>query len=83
MTILDQLAEHAKRRVEIAKEIEPLEAIKERALTLPKGDFEFEKALAKKDLSFICEVKKASPEANYTIYERETQYGPVNNRRGI
>ena len=24
------------------------------------------------------EVKKAFPEANYTIYERETQYGPVN-----
>ena len=24
------------------------------------------------------EVKKAFPDATYTIYERETQYGPVN-----
>ena len=24
-----------------------------------------------------AEVKKAYPEANYTVYERETQYGPV------
>jgi indole-3-glycerol phosphate synthase len=28
---------------------------------MPKGDFEFEKALKKDGLSFICEVKKASP----------------------
>lgn len=25
-----------------------------------------------------AELKKAYPDANYTIYERETQYGPVN-----
>ena len=28
---------------------------------MPKGNFEFEKALAKKGINFICEVKKASP----------------------
>lgn len=28
---------------------------------MPKGDFEFEKALKGENLSFICEVKKASP----------------------
>ena len=35
--------------------------IKTRALSLTKGDFEFEKALKRDGLSFICEVKKASP----------------------
>ncbi len=28
---------------------------------MPKGNFEFEKALRKEGISFICEVKKASP----------------------
>lgn len=31
------------------------------ALAMPKGDFEFEKVLKGSTLSFICEVKKASP----------------------
>ncbi|MBR5952719.1 MAG: indole-3-glycerol phosphate synthase TrpC, partial [Pseudobutyrivibrio sp.] len=44
-----------------AKEKVSLEAVKEQALALPKGDFEFEKALAKEGMSFICECKKASP----------------------
>ncbi|MCR5415618.1 MAG: indole-3-glycerol phosphate synthase TrpC [Pseudobutyrivibrio sp.] len=61
MTILDQLAEHAKRRVEIAKKEKNIEKIMEEALALPKGNFEFEKALVKGDLAFICECKKASP----------------------
>lgn len=30
-------------------------------MALPKGDFAFEQALRKKDMSFICECKKASP----------------------
>ena len=37
------------------------DAIRSQALTLPKGDFEFEKALKKQDIAFICECKKASP----------------------
>lgn len=61
MTILDQLADHAKDRVEQAKENHPLAEIKERALALPKGEFAFEKALQKPGISFICECKKASP----------------------
>lgn len=28
---------------------------------MPRGDFEFEKALRKNDIAFICECKKASP----------------------
>ena len=61
MTILDQLAEHARERVAIAKSSRPLEDVKREALSLPKGDFAFEKALKKPGLSFICECKKASP----------------------
>jgi indole-3-glycerol phosphate synthase len=61
MTILDEIAAYARIRVKEAKNIESLESIKERAYNLPKGDFEFEKALKKQGLSFICECKKASP----------------------
>ncbi|MBQ9165860.1 MAG: indole-3-glycerol phosphate synthase TrpC [Oscillospiraceae bacterium] len=61
MTILDQLADHARERVRQKKETLPLEVIKEQALSLPKGNFCFENALKKPELSFICECKKASP----------------------
>ena len=61
MNILDQLAEHASFRVQEAKKKISLEEIKARAFEMPKGDFEFEKALKKDGISFICECKKASP----------------------
>ena len=61
MTILEQLAEHARERVEQAKRNIPLEKIKNLAYSLPKGTFAFEEALKKQELSFICECKKASP----------------------
>jgi indole-3-glycerol phosphate synthase len=59
--MLKKLADSTKIRVEKEKKITPLESVKEQALSLPKGNFEFEKALAKDGISFICEVKKASP----------------------
>lgn len=61
MTILEQLAEHARERVALAKENTSSEEIKSLAYALPKGDFAFEKALKKPGISFICECKKASP----------------------
>ncbi len=61
MNILDQLAEHASFRVQEAKKKISLEEIKAQAFEMPKGDFEFEKALKKDGISFICECKKASP----------------------
>lgn len=65
MTILDQLAEYARKRVAQAKKATPLEVLKERALSLVEASsvsrFSFENALRKPDLSFICECKKASP----------------------
>lgn len=61
MTILDELAQAAKERTENAKLKISLDEIKEKALSMPKGTFEFEKALKNKSMSFICECKKASP----------------------
>ena len=61
MTILDQLADHARERVAAAKRNISPETIRRDAEALPKGDFTFENALKKPDISFICECKKASP----------------------
>lgn len=61
MTILEQLAEHAAERTQKAKQLVSLDEIKQRALSLPKGMFAFENALKTRDISFICECKKASP----------------------
>lgn len=60
-TILDQLAEHARERVEQAKNLISYEEIRKRAQSLPKGNFAFEDALRKPGISFLCECKKASP----------------------
>lgn len=59
--ILEQLAEHAAYRTKQAEKAVPLPEIRERALSMPKGDFSFERALQKPGISFICECKKASP----------------------
>lgn len=63
--ILDDLALATKKRIEARKQEVPLERIKERATNLAKQEesfaFPFEQAIAKPDISFICEVKKASP----------------------
>ena len=65
MTILEQLADYARERVKIAKNIFPYENIKTQAIKISHESkfftFEFENALRKNDLAFICECKKASP----------------------
>lgn len=61
MTILDELAQTAYKRVAEAKLSLSADKVKAEALALPKGSFEFEKALKKQDIAFICECKKASP----------------------
>lgn len=60
-TILNEIADHTKKRYEKRIAEKPLAQIKAAALAMPKGDFAFEKALKKEGLSFICEIKKASP----------------------
>ena len=61
MSILDTIAAHAFERVAAAKEKASLDEVMLEALSMPVGSFEFEKALKKDDISFICECKKASP----------------------
>ena len=62
MTILDQLADHARERVALSKEKVSLDEVKARALEIADQSFSFEKALAANpDIAFICECKKASP----------------------
>lgn len=59
--ILNTIAENTRQRYEKIIAEKPLEKIKSQALAMPKGDFEFERALKGDTLSFICEIKKASP----------------------
>lgn len=60
--ILDEIAEATKRRVETCRHNISLEEMKEKALSMKKDDtFPFENALRKDKVTFICEIKKASP----------------------
>ena len=59
--ILERIAESTRARVARAKEEVSAEEMKEKALAMPKRGFEFERALKKDDIAFICECKKASP----------------------
>lgn len=63
--ILDDLAAATRARVERKKAQIPLEEVKAKAIRLAKEEktftFPFEQAIAKDGISFICEVKKASP----------------------
>ena len=61
MTILDELADAARLRVEKAKKSLPLAVLRQAAETMPIGDAPFRKALSGPELAFICECKKASP----------------------
>ena len=62
MTILDQLAAHARERVAADMEENSLEVMRELALQGGAGHgAAFEAALKRPGLSFICEVKRASP----------------------
>ena len=62
--ILEQLADHAAERVAEAKKLISPKEMKEQALLLAAQDaqpFRFEKALTGPGISFICEIKQASP----------------------
>lgn len=60
--ILDEIAAKTKERIEARKREFPLAEIRAVAKDMDKSTgFPFEKALAKPGMSFICEVKKASP----------------------
>jgi len=60
--ILDEIAAKTRERIEAGKNRLPPAELKARVAELDHNTgFPFEKALAKKGMSFICEVKKASP----------------------
>ena len=67
--ILDNIAANTRLRVAQAKESAPIETMREQALLVAENEgngggparFPFERALAAPGLSFICEVKRASP----------------------
>jgi len=61
-TILDQIAQEARDRVDAASASVSTAQMRTRAFDTPiRGGFPFEHALSAPGLSFICEVKKASP----------------------
>ena len=62
MNILDEIAQKTRERVAQAKKAKPLEEIRKAAERLSSDTgFPFERALAGRGVSLICEVKKASP----------------------
>lgn len=62
MTILDTIAEATRLRVEQDKQRMPLDTLRSMCLQKPGRDGRpFETALKKRGMSFICEIKKASP----------------------
>ena len=65
MNILDEIAGRTRKRIEEEKRRIPLETVRQKAEEQKKiqkrPDFAFEQALRAEGMSFICEVKKASP----------------------
>ena len=62
MTILNEIAAKTRERVKEQKCIRSLEQLKDEAQAMNSDTgYPFEKAIGKDGLSFICEVKKASP----------------------
>jgi indole-3-glycerol phosphate synthase len=59
--ILEEIAGKTRRRVERAKAALPLEELRRRAAQAGPPPLSFEAALAGPEISFICEVKRASP----------------------
>lgn len=60
--ILDQIALYTKERVQTLKRTKSFAEIKKAALAIKcEQPFAFEEALANEEISFICEVKRASP----------------------
>lgn len=59
--ILHQLADMARARTEREKREMGSDRVRSAALSMPRGDMPFEAALSRPGVSFICEVKRASP----------------------
>ena len=75
MTILDQLAEHARERAAEAKKKIPPEEIRRQALSRPKGSFAFENALRRLPqkgsslpIFHICELQRSTKRRERTVF---------------
>lgn len=69
MTILEQLADHARERTESRKRKYPLEEVKCQALSMPNKKFIFENKIKRPGISLICECKKASPSRGLLVHD--------------
>lgn len=68
--ILDKIAVKTYQRIAQFKEIQSLEELQSIAQKMPKNTgFSFEKAIRSKEISFICEIKKASPSKGILVNE--------------
>ena len=78
--ILEEIAEKTRKRVERLKEEKPADIVEQEAYSMGSyTGFPFESALSGKGISFICEVKKASPSkgliaADFPYVEIARQY---------
>lgn len=80
--ILDDLTVAVAKRLVTDKQQVPPEVMKQRALAAPKKEgFPFERNLKKPGLSFICEVKKASPSKGSSLPISLTSPLPKNMNR--
>lgn len=62
--ILEEIAARTRSRVKEKKEQLSISILKQKVMELPRAsEYPFEKALSGPELSFICEIKKASPSA--------------------
>lgn len=61
-TILDELADYARLRVEKAKAVRSAEEVKSLALAMPEGNFAFEKALKKTTPLLYASAKRLHPQ---------------------
>ncbi|MDR0490801.1 MAG: indole-3-glycerol phosphate synthase TrpC [Oscillospiraceae bacterium] len=70
MNILQEIAERTKVRIDARKKALPCQELKEMARSArTAGDFPFEKAIRSDDISFICEIKRASPSKGVIVDE--------------
>ncbi|GHV78918.1 indole-3-glycerol phosphate synthase [Spirochaetia bacterium] len=80
--ILDDIAASTRIRVEKAKAVRPLEQVRDAALVQAAdiSRLTFEQALAAPGLSFICEVKKASPSKGIIAEDKPGTQGTTGSR---
>ncbi len=75
MTILEQLAAHAKERVEAAKKKNSLKEIKAAALAMPAGDFAFEAALRKPGVSYSKGIRGGRRRLHFGAHRAGVVFG--------